>query len=165
MTSAFGNTVLGENKYFFGITDGGKPMGNNKGGTVSGEFFQGFLYHLFAFVVKRGGGFIKNQNRRILQEDSRNGKTLLLTAGKLDSPLSDVGIIAVRKAHDEIMGVGIPGSSDNFCFRCVRTTVADIVHHAPGKQIDILLYNSDVISKTFEREIPDIGSINQYLPV
>ena len=65
MTSAFGNTVLGENQYFFGITDGGKPMGNNKGGTVSGEFFQGFLYHLFAFVVKRRGCLVEYKYRRI----------------------------------------------------------------------------------------------------
>lgn len=81
MASAFGNTILGENQYFFGVTNGGKPVGNDKGGTISGKFFQRFLYHLFTFVIKCRGGFIKNQNWRILQEDSCDGKTLLLTAG------------------------------------------------------------------------------------
>ena len=68
MGSAFRNAVFRKYQYFFRIADGGKPVGNDKGGTVFGEFLQRILYDLFAFIIQSRGGFIKDQDRRVFQK-------------------------------------------------------------------------------------------------
>ena len=44
-----------------------QPMRNDKGGSVLDQFLQSQLNIFFRFGIKRRGGFVQNQNGRILQ--------------------------------------------------------------------------------------------------
>ena len=46
------------------------------------------------------------------------------------------------------MGIGIFRRLDDFLPRGVRSSVADILIHGSDKQIDVLLYHSDVVAQT-----------------
>ena len=49
-----------------------------------------FADRLLGFAVERRGGFVEQQDRRVLQERARNGNTLPLAAGKLDPAIPDL---------------------------------------------------------------------------
>ena len=61
------------------------------------------------------------------------------------------------------MGIGITGSQDNFFIRSIRTSIADIIHYCTGKEVYILLDNTNIITKASHCEITDIPSVNQNL--
>ena len=78
MASAFGNTILGENQYFFGVTNGGKPVGNDKGGSALHQCVHPLLYQRLGAGVDGGGGFVQNHDRRISHRGTGNGNELAL---------------------------------------------------------------------------------------
>ncbi len=80
MCAAFGNPVFGNDEYLIGIADRGKTVGDCNGSTVFGELFQALLNPAFAFIVQSAGGFVKNQDRRILLKYAGNRNPLLLSS-------------------------------------------------------------------------------------
>ena len=55
---------------------------------------------------------------------------------------------------------GIFCSCNYFFICCIRLSITDIVFYCTCKQIDILLYNSYVSSKTLLRHLSNIHTIN-----
>ena len=59
-------------------------------------------------------GIIKNHDRCAAHQHPGNGSTLLLTAGEGDTPLTDEGIVSVRKALHRLIQAGNSGSPPDF---------------------------------------------------
>ena len=57
-------------------------------------FVEAFLDGSFDFRVKRAGGFVKQQNRRVFEHNAGDGNTLALAAGKFHAAFANVRIIA-----------------------------------------------------------------------
>ena len=53
---------------------------------------QGFADRFLGLAVERGGRFVEQQERRVLEEGARDGDALALAAGKLDAALADDGV-------------------------------------------------------------------------
>ena len=104
-----------------------QTMSNGNGCTVFGENFQTLLDPAFAFIVQCTGGLIKDQDRRILQEDTGNGDPLFLTAGKTGSTFSDKGIITIRKTFDKIVDICFSGSVYDLCHGCIWFSVCNFL--------------------------------------
>ena len=134
-------------------------MGDHEGGSVFGKTFQRLLHYLLTFVIQGGCCLIKDQDRRILQKRSRNGKTLFLSSGKLHATLSNVCAIVIRHFHDKVVGIGKLGCADDFLVGSVRTAISDIFHNVSCKQVYILLHNSNLITKILQFDLSDIFSI------
>ena len=100
MIAAFFNAVVTDDENFVGIFDGGQTVRDDDGGAAMGEFFQAVLDHLLGRVVEGARCFVEDEDRRVLQEDARNGDTLLLTAGELDAAFTDEGVEAFRQGFD-----------------------------------------------------------------
>ena len=160
--SCLGNPFFCEHKYFFSILDGGKTVGDYEGGAVLCQLLQGILYHFFTLVVQSRGCFIKNQYRRVFEEYSGDRQTLLLSAGQFDAPLSDIGVISIRKSHDKFMGIGIFGGIDNLFSCSAGFPVSDVFVDRAGKEINILLYDPDLTAETLQRYFADIIAVNFY---
>ena len=146
MSSFFLDTILGKHQDPLGILDRRETVGDNERGTVFCQILERILDHALAFVVQRRGRLVEDQDRRVLQEYSRDRKTLLLTATELDASLSDIRIVPVREFHDEIVRVGALGRIDDLVESRFRTTVADILQDRSRKKIDILLNDADLLS-------------------
>lgn len=93
MGAAFRNAIFCEDDNFVSIFDGGQTVGDGNGCPVFGELFQTVMNPAFAFIIQCTGGFVQNQNRRILQKNSGNGDALFLAAGKSGTVLTDKCII------------------------------------------------------------------------
>ena len=145
MRTLLGDALFGENQDPAGIADGGKAVGDHKGGAILRQFFQALLHHPLAFIIQRAGGFIKDQNRRVFQKDPGNGKPLLLPAGEFDAPLTDIAFITIGQREDKFMGIGFFRRFDDFVIGGIREAVANILHNGTGEQVNILLHHADLI--------------------
>src|SRR5665811_639412 len=84
-------------------------------GAVLHQVGQRLLYQHFALRVQMAGGFVENQDGRVLEQGARDGEALALSAGELDAAVANRGFVAFRKAHDEFVGEGgFGGGADNF---------------------------------------------------
>ena len=86
-----------QNQNLIGILQGGNTVGDDENGVVAFQVFQLFLYVGFRFHIHSGRGVIQYEDRRILQQGTGQGDTLLLAAGKADAPFPHDGIIAWMK--------------------------------------------------------------------
>lgn len=64
-----------------------------------------FLNGGFVLDIKTGGGFIQQDDGRILQESAGDGNTLALTAGKDTAVLADGSVPLVRKLLGKFLTV------------------------------------------------------------
>src|SRR5207253_2359330 len=72
-------------------------------GAPGGEFLQRFLNLFFRFGVERRSRFIEKKNGRVFQQRSRDGETLLLTAGDEAAFVTDDRVVAVGLRQDKFV--------------------------------------------------------------
>ena len=80
-------------------------MSNHEGRSAGAEGVEAVLDKGFAFAVEAGGGFVEDEQSRIREDSAGDGDALALTAGELDAPLTDNGLVAVVEAVDITVGV------------------------------------------------------------
>ena len=89
-----------------GVHDGVQAMGDDDGGAVLAEMLDRLLHLLFGLRIERRGGLVEQDDRRVLDQRPRHRDALALAAGELRAMLADRGVVAERKAHDELMRAG-----------------------------------------------------------
>ena len=70
-----------------------------------GGAFDGALNLVLGGAVDGTGRIIQNEDGRIGEKGTRQGNPLALAARQGDATFADDGCIAVRKAHDEFVGL------------------------------------------------------------
>src|SRR5262245_42681527 len=64
-----------------GMHDGCEPMRDRNGGAAAAELGNRFLHMALGLGVERGGGFIEQDDRRVLDQRTRDCDALALAAG------------------------------------------------------------------------------------
>ena len=77
--------------------NGTHPVGDDEDGFVFDETGECLLNGCFVFHIQAGGGFVQQNDGRVLQKRTGDGNALTLAAGKLAAVLTDVGVPAVGK--------------------------------------------------------------------
>ena len=85
-----------------GLLNGRKPMGNDEAGPAGTKIFQCLLNQSLRLVVERGRRFIKQEERRILEERAGDRKTLFFPAGEAASALAGDCVEAVGAGANEV---------------------------------------------------------------
>src|SRR5690606_35882290 len=78
---------------------------------------------------------------------------------------ADHGVVAVREADHEIMGVGGPGGGDDLGFGGVGIAIANVVGDRAMKQVRLLQDHSNLPPQPFHVIIPQIPAVEEYLAV
>ena len=138
--------ALGHDDDEIGVEDGGEAVRDGDDGFAGGEFFQGGLDHAFAFGVQRGGGFVQEEDRSVLQQGSGDGEALLLAAGELTPFVADDGFIALRLGKDEIVGESLAGGFFDLLLRGIRTPEEDVVVDGVVEKEGVLGDNTNVFT-------------------
>lgn len=63
-----------------GVADGGQPVGYDERRTVAHQVLQSFLHQSLGLRIERRSGFVKNENRRILEYGACDREALPLPA-------------------------------------------------------------------------------------
>ena len=78
----FGHDTARQHHHLIRTGYGAHPMGDDKDGFVLYEPRKSLLNGSFVFHIQAGGGFVQQNDGRILQEGAGNGNALTLAAGK-----------------------------------------------------------------------------------
>ena len=120
VSAAFDDLAALDHQNRVGVHDGVQPMCDDDGGAVLAEMFDRFLHLLFGFGIKRRGGFIEQDDRCVAEQRARHRDALALAARQLRAVFADRGVIAERKAHDEVVRAGSLRGGDDLVLRSRR---------------------------------------------
>ena len=111
MGTLFHDALLAQHKDTVVVLDGGQAVGDGQGGAAVRQLFKALPHKDLALVVQCAGGFVQNQDGRVLQEYPGNGDALLLSAGQLDAALAHIGVVSApaRRAAASISCRVAPG--------------------------------------------------------
>ena len=161
MRALLDDVTVGDDGDLVGIFDGGETVSDHDGGSALAELVQCLLDHDLGGVVKRTGRLVQNEDRRVLEEHTRDAKTLFLTARQTHAALADDSIVALLHRHDVIMDVGALGGFDDLVLGSVESAIEDVVTDAGVKEVDVLLYDADIAAKRLQRDVVDVLAVDQ----
>jgi hypothetical protein len=72
-----------------GACDRRQSAGDGEGRPVGGEFLDGLPNRQFGLGVDGAGRLVEEQDRRVREDDPRDGDALALAAGEFHAPLAD----------------------------------------------------------------------------
>ena len=161
MISPFSDSIICNHKNLIRIADRRKPVCDRDRGPVLRKLFQALLDPALTLIVKRTGRLVQNQYRRILKKYSCNRNPLLLSTRQTGSSFSYKAVISIRQGHDKFMDICLLRRIDNFFHRCPRFSISNIFPDRSTEQIDILLYQSDLASQTFQCQLSYILPVDR----
>ena len=140
--------------------DRGKSMRNDDRRPPFREIVQRFPNLDLGLRVDIGRRLIEHDDRRVFQNHTGDRYTLPLSDGELDAPLSDPGIVSVRKCHDEVVRASHLGRRLNLALSGHEVTVQNILSHRAIEQEGLLLDQPNLASEKGQGQIADIVPID-----
>src|SRR6516162_8158295 len=110
-------------------------MRNYQRRAVLGHPVEFVLNIFFSMAVERRSRFVEQQDRGPLEDRARNGDALLLAAGKLQAAFADFGLIAFRRAANEIVDLGLARCLFDFGVARIPASVTNIVSDRVVKEL------------------------------
>ena len=144
-----------------GAAHGGHAVGDDEDGAALHEVGERCLHEGFALGVERGGGFVEDQDGRVLQDGARDGEALAFAAGEARTFLADDGVVALGHAEDEVVrerharGVLHAGERD------VGLAVGDVVAHGVVEQDGLLRDFADLLAQRGDGDVAEIVAVDE----
>ena len=120
------------------------------------------LDQAFGNGIQRGGGLVEDQQRRVLQQHPGDGNPLLLSAGKLQSPVAHHRIQPLRLTGDEIPDVRLPAGLDHLLLRRLRLGVQQVVPDGSVEQIGFLGHHADAVPQGLKILLPHVHAVKEH---
>lgn len=160
MSSLFDDSATIEDVDPVAGLNGGEAVGDDDGCAAFYEIGQGFLNDGFCFAVEGGGGFVHDENGGVFEDGPGDGQALTFAAAETVASTSDGGVVALRHAHDKIVGFGGSGGVFNFfAGHFALYAVGYVVGDGIVEKDDFLGYEGDLIAEGFELEIPEVCAV------
>ena len=122
-------------------------MRNHDGRTPTGERRERLLHRVLGLVVQGRGRLIQDEDLRVLEKNTRDGYTLLLSARESRAPLPHLGLVAIGQRLDELRDVGLLGSALYLRQGRVRVAVGDVLGDGSVKEVDLLLHDANGLAQ------------------
>src|SRR5580700_1615517 len=101
-------------------------MRNDKGRAALHEVAKAMLNHRLALGVERACGFIENEDARVGEDGARDGQTLALASGELDTALADDGLITFGEALRELINTSDSAGLEELLLGCAGSREQDV---------------------------------------
>ena len=135
-------------------------MGDHERGVVGRQLGQRGGDRLFGMAVERGGGFVEDEDRRILENGAGDGDTLFLAAGELEPAFAHERVHAVGQACDQAIQMGHAGGAGDRVGRGVGLAVGDIVFDGVVEQHGVLGHHANGVAQAGQAELADIVPVD-----
>ena len=113
---------------------------------------------IFVLRIHIGGGFVEENDRRVLHHCPRNGNALLFSAGEAGAAFSDHCFVPIRQYLDKVVAAGLLRRLDHFLHRRIRLSETDIVGNSIVEKVDILENKGEVLHQGIHVVILHISS-------
>ena len=158
MRAALHNPSLRDDDNLPCVPHGVEPMRDHDDRLAFRQRFHRLLQTVFVLGIDIRRRLVEDDDRRVLQDGTRNGNALALTARKARATVSDHSIVALGQRLDEVVAACFACSGDNFLVRCRRLAEADVVFYRIAEKIDVLEDDADLSHQRFERVVAHIMS-------
>jgi hypothetical protein len=145
MGTLFHDALLAQHKDTVVVLDGGQTVGDGQGGAAMSQLFKALSHKDLALVIQCAGGFVQNQDGRVLQKYPGNGDALLLSAGQLDAALAHIGVVAVLQRKDELFRARQTGGGFDLLPGSAGLAIGDVLRHRATEQVHVLLHDTDIL--------------------
>ena len=112
-----------------GATDGGQAVGDDQRGAAAHQPGQCILDQAFALGIERRGGFVEDQDGRILEHGAGDGDALPLAAREFGPAVTDVRVVTFGQLPDKLVGIGRAGRRLDRFARGAGHREGDVVEH------------------------------------
>ena len=150
-----------------GLADGGKAVRHHKAGVALHHLDKRLLNLHLGAGVDRGGCLVEDQHRGLGEHGAGDAQQLLLPLRDVAAVLGQDGVVALRQAHDEAVGVGRLGCRDDLLVGGVRLAVGDVVPHRAVEHPGVLQHHAvqraqGVAADLFDRLAvhPDLAGVD-----
>ena len=143
MPTFFNQPAVVQHQNAVGFLHGGQPVGDDQGGAPAHGGLQRGLHHAFAFGIKRAGGFVEQEQRRVFQHGPGDGDALALTARQAHAALAQKGVVVIRQRHDELVRKRRMRCRSDFIVAGVGAAVADVLERAGREHHRVLRHDAD----------------------
>ena len=123
---------------------------------------QRILELALGLAIHRACAIVENQHTRARTQRAGNGDALLLPAGEIDPALPDVGRVAIRHRHDEIVRLRRLRRRVYLLIRGVGAAISDVVAHRAAEQHRLLERDAHLRAQVGHRPIAHIHAIHQH---
>src|SRR5690625_311612 len=142
------------------IADGGEAVGDHERGTPPGQFGQRQLDLPFGLRIEGRCRLVKDENGRVLQEDTGNRQALLLAAREPHTSFTDDGIESQRQALQQVVKLRLAGRIQDLGLRCIQSPVGDVLPDGPGEEEDVLLDDADLTPQRGKSHVANVGAVD-----
>src|SRR5690606_31580643 len=119
-------------------------MGNDERRATFRKFCKGILDCTLSFGVECRCCLIQYKNWWILQEDTCNGKPLLLATRQLYPTLTDNRFIAVRQVGDHVVETSLTRCITHLIIGGVEPAIENVFADRARKEKNVLLHDTDI---------------------
>lgn len=117
--SLLGNTIGIDDDNSVCALNGGQSVSDYQRCSADGQLSQGLLDLRFRLCVECRRGLVQDQDWRVLEEHSRDGQALLLTARQLNPTFPDHRFHTVRQASYQFIQRSTPCGFPDLLVRCM----------------------------------------------
>ena len=122
-------TALLDHGNTIGLLHRRQAVGDHQRRAAGHQPRQSLLDQVLALGVQRAGGLVQQQDRRIGEQGAGDGQALALTAGQAEAGVAQMGLLALRQALDELVGMRRARRRFHVGLAGVETSVTDVVLH------------------------------------
>src|SRR5262249_42627165 len=116
----------------------------------------------FALRVERAGGLVHDQDGRVSKDGAGDGHALALAAGEFDTAVADQGLVALGKAGDKIVRIGLAGGVLDIGATSTGSAVGDVVGNGAAKQQYLLRHDRHLVTQMAQRVVAAVSAVDQY---
>ena len=136
-----------------GLLHRSQPMCNHQRGTSLHRRLQRRLHHALALGVECAGGFIQQQQRRVLEHGTGNRNTLALSTGQAHPALAQKSVIAFGQSHDELMRKRSACCGLYLVVAGLWFAVTDVLQRTARKNHSVLRHDADALPQLKQRHV------------
>ena len=157
------DTALVEHADFVAALDGRESVGYGDGGAGLHESLQRLLDQSLALGVERRGGLVEDEYGRVLEYGAGYADALSLSAAESSAAVADVGIEAVLRLGDELIGIGYACGALYLFLGGVAHAEGDVVVERVVEEDGLLVDIADELSQVVYAQVLDIDAVDEHL--
>jgi len=143
-----------------GVAHGREPVGDHEGGAVLHHLVERRLHLALGFRVQRAGGFVEDEDGRVLEDGAGDREALALAAGQRAAAFADRRRERVRRALDEVERLGALGGVAHFGLGGVGLADPQVFGDRAVEQQRLLVDDADVAPERGELDVADVDAVD-----
>src|SRR5262249_33669134 len=143
VTALLNDAAALEDEDAVGFTECGQTVCDGDGRAALGERAERLLNCLLAFRVDIAGGFVKHQDRRIIEDRTSDRHALAFAAGQAGAALAEPGVVAERRVEDEVVSLSGLRGGDGLLGRAFGHAIDQVLPDRAAEEEWLLEHTAD----------------------